>query len=195
MEKLRAKLEEAKPKGWYRPGRIVEVRDKMQKGYSYELEARYGEEFDEGFEPELSPEDMLSMGVFEGKYLCDCTGEFPRDWFREALRKGKLSPERPNPDINEFRIKSRQSLKEWRKNGWIIGHDPRGWFQWYCRYYIGRRDPEIDHIQIGRWRSFRRHAGQILADPAGKGLSRAEKKKHRPKQRQALLQWAYYPYI
>ncbi len=195
LEKLREAMEDSHPISWFKPGREVEVHDKMQRKYSYTLEARYGKDFDEGFEPELSPHDILTMGAFEGKYLCDCTGEFPREWYRDSLRKGKLSPGGPDPEVNEFRVKSRQSLKEWRRNGWIIGHDPRGWFQWYCRYYIGRRDPKVDHHQIGRWRAFRRHAGQILADPNGKNLSRSEKRGHRAKQRQALLQWAYYPYI
>jgi hypothetical protein len=127
---------------------------------------------------------MLEYGVFEGKYLNDCRNEYPDNWFTNA----KLS-DTPDPSINYFGIKSRQSLQVWQKKGWIIGPDPRGWFQWYCRYYQGRRSPETDEIQIKRWRAFARHAGQVKAncDP-GNILCR-------PRQRQALLQWSYDPFI
>lgn len=162
---------------------MIYVSDKMQINYSYELNAKEGEDFDPFFTPELTPVQMLQMGVFEGKYLTDCQKEFPFLWFKKA----KLSPEKPNPKINYFGLKSRQSLSVWRQKGWILEPDPRGWFQWYCRYYLGRRLPEIDAIQIKRWRSFRRHKAQI------------EHNCHmldfecRAKQRQALLQWAYNP--
>ena len=120
------------------------------------------------------------MGVFEGKYCNDCVDEFPSAWFQKA----KLSSV-SDPALNYFGIKSRQPLSVWMEKGWIYGPDPRGWFQWYCRYYLGRRLPELDSIQIKRWKSFRRHAGQIKAncDPGDPYC--------RPKQRQALLQWAH----
>lgn len=160
------------------------VNDKMQKGYSYIIKAKYGDIDDPEFKPELSPPQMLKMGVFEGKYLNDCRDEFPKSWFRGA----KLSPI-ADPSMNCFKIKSRQSLQEWQRKHWIIGPDVRGWFQWYCRYYMGRRIPEIDKIQIKRWKSFARHKGQILKNCKKTDLD------CRPKQRQALLQWAYNPFI
>jgi hypothetical protein len=165
-------------------GDIIRVNDKMQRGYSYKLDAPMGEDFAEGFHPDLTPGQMLEMGVFEGKYLNDCRKEFPADWFTQA----KISKQ-PDERLNYFSIKSRQPLSVWREKGWIIGPDPRGWFQWYCRYYLGRRLDKVDEIQIKRWRNFARHAAQV--------------KKHckpgdldcRPRQRQALLQWAYDPFI
>lgn len=161
------------------------VYDKMQHGYSYKLTEPEGENFSPLFKPELTPKEMLSLGVFEGKYLTDCQKEFPSDWFLTA----KLSPEKPNIHCNFFHIKSRQSLTIWKKNGWIIEPDSRGWFQWYCRYYIGRRIPEIDDIQIKRWRAFKRHKAQIEKNCLPFNLT------CRKKQRQALLQWAYNPFI
>jgi len=161
-------------------GRIIEVSDFYQTGYSYRLEAPEGAGFDPRFTPHYTPAEMLRMGVFEGKYLNDCRAEFPAEWYEGA----RLS-DRPDPRVNYFGVKSRQPLAVWREKGWIHGPDPRGWFQWYCRYHLGRRLPEIDAIQIGRWRAFARHAAQVRANcEPGDPFCR-------PRQRQALLQWAY----
>ena len=161
------------------------VNDLMQKGYSYETTEDEGKNFHPDFKPDFSPKQMLEYGVFEGKYLNDCQNEFPKEWFVRA----KLSAEKPDPALNFFKIKSRMSLQEWQKKGWIIGPDVRGWFQWYCRYYMGRRLPEIDTIQIKRWKAFKRHLAQVEKNcPIGD-------LECRPKQRQALLQWAYNPFI
>lgn len=165
-------------------GDIIKVNDKMQSNYSYRLDAAMGEDFADGFNPVYSPQQMLEMGIFEGKYCNDCQEEFPREWFKNA----KISKE-ADEDLNYFKIKSRQPLSVWQEKGWIIGHDPRGWFQWYCRYYLGRRMGAVDEIQIKRWRAFSRHAGQIKANCKPGDL------KCRPRQRQALLQWSYDPFI
>lgn len=156
----------------------------MQTGYQYKLVARMGKDFDVGFNPHFTPQEMLEMGVFEGKYCNDCQDEFPKGWFKKA----KIS-EVADPSLNCFKIKSRQPLGVWQKNGWIFGPDPRGWFQWYCRYFLGRRLPEIDAIQIKRWRAFARHAAQIKANCPEHCFT------CRPRQRQALLQWSYDPFI
>jgi len=168
----------------YRIGDIVVVNDRMQTNYRYEIVARSGRDFAEGFEPHFSPKEMLELGVFEGKYCNDCRDELPKSWFASA----KIS-DVADPALNYFGIKSRQSLSVWREKGWIYGHDPRGWFQWYCRYYLGRRIPEVDEKQIKRWRAFARHAGQVRAncDPGDWTC--------RPRQRQGLLQWAHDPFI
>lgn len=167
-----------------KPGDVITVNDKMQQGYSYRLEAPMGAAFDDRFKPHHTPKEMLEMGVFEGKYCNDCRDELPGDWFENA----KIS-DVPDPELNYFGIKSRQPLSVWREKGWIYGPDPRGWFQWYCRYYLGRRSPEVDDIQIKRWRGFARHAGQIRANCAPGDIF------CRRRQRQALLQWAYDPLI
>lgn len=156
----------------------------MQNGYRYELVALPGNDFDDRFQPYFSPRQMLEMGVFEGKYCSDCIDELPQDWFKNA----RIS-ETPDPDLNYFGTKSRQPLSVWRKKGWIYGPDPRGWFQWYCRYFLGRRLPDIDYLQITRWRAFARHAGQIRANCEPGDIF------CRRRQRQALLQWSYDPFI
>ncbi|MBN1554730.1 MAG: hypothetical protein JXA11_08290 [Phycisphaerae bacterium] len=161
------------------PVKII-VNDRMQKGYVYYRSQPAGKNFDPGFFPKLTPKQMLKMGVFGGKYMTDCTEEFPEDWFARA----KLCPERHNPAMNFFGVNASQSLAVWREKGWIYHEDPRGWFQWYCRYYLGRRC-EDDERQIQRWRAMRRHIAQIKKNcPPGDITCR-------PKQRQALLNWAY----
>lgn len=159
----------------------VVVRDKMQKGYTYELSAPMGKEFDPRFKPQLSPKQMLALGVFGGVYMRDCTKEFPSDWFTKA----KFAKGSRDAKINYFKINASQPLSEWKRKGWIYKDDPRGWFQWYCRYYMGRRIPKEDDRQIKRWVAIRRHVGQII------GACRPGDMLCRPRQRQALLHWAY----
>lgn len=183
-------LKQAESESKFKPGKKIKVYDRMQKGYEYTLSEPVGKNFDPDFTPELTPRQMLEAGVFEGQYCNDCIFEFPREWFEGAVKKKKINPESPDAEsINKFSIKSRQPLSIWRKNNWIYGKDVRGWFQWYMRYFLGRRDPEVDKKQISRWNSFKRHVGQIKAN------CKPGDKECRPKQRQALLQWAYDPEI
>jgi hypothetical protein len=202
VEDLARLVPRAKPLRWYRPGRTVTVCDKMQSRYSYTLASAPGE-LEKGFAPALTPAEMLDAGVFEGKYLNDCILELPREWYAAALAAGKLSPGAPDAALNAFGVKSRMSLGEWRRRGWIPAApgdpDVRGWFQWYCRYWLGRREPVLDAVQIARWRAFRRHEAQVRAAAAALKAraprTLAAKRAHRPRQRQALLQWAYAPFI
>ena len=161
--------------------RFVTVNDVMQKGYRYKLTEKPGKNFDPRFKPELTPYQMLRLGIFGGKYMTDCRKEFPFTWFKCA----KLSSEKHDPKLNFFGVNASQPLSEWRKKCWIYPEDPRGWFQWYCRYYQGRRIPEMDDIQIRRWHAIRRHIAQIKNNCEPRDL------KCRPRQRQAVLHWAY----
>lgn len=163
-------------------GKKIVVHDRMQSGYTYELSAPAGRGFAPDFKPQLTPKEMLALGVFGGKYMNDCRREFPASWFAKA----KLNSERHDPDLNYFGVNASQPLWFWREKGWINEeHDPRGWFQWYCRYYLGRRLPEEDARQIKRWKAIARHVGQI------KKHCKPGDKTCRPVQRQALLHWAY----
>ena len=161
--------------------KTITVHDKMQRGYRYTLAEPAGRNFDSAFEPELTPKEMLHLGVFGGKYMTACRKEFPASWFAKA----KLSPQGRDPELNYFHVDASQPLSEWRRKGWIHREDPRGWFQWYCRYYLGRRLGDEDQRQIKRWRAFRRHIAQVQrnCEPGDPFC--------RPRQRQALLQWAY----
>jgi len=158
----------------------IEVDDLMQRGYAYLLIEPMGKNFHSEFRPELTPKQLLALGVFGGKYMTDCKGEFPADWFAEA----KLCHERHDAKLNCFGINASQPLSVWQAKGWIYDEDPRGWFQWYCRYFMGRRCPD-DERQIKRWRAVRRHIAQIEKNCKRGDLT------CRPRQRQALLHWAY----
>ncbi len=160
--------------------RTVLVNDRMQQGYRYELTEPAGSHFDPAFRPELTPKEMLELGVFGGKYMTDCRDEFPADWLETA----KLSPKRRDPSLNYFGVDASKPLSTWREKGWIYDEDPRGWFQWYCRYYMGRRCPD-DARQIARWKAMVRHVAQIRKNCQPGDLD------CRPRQRQALLHWAY----
>ena len=144
----------------------------------------YNLDFYKNFKPDLSPKKMLEMGVFGGSYFGLKIKEYPKSWFKNA----KLSK---NFDINlnRFKVRSGLSRDEWLKKGWIFEEDPLGWFQWYCRFCNGRRIPHIDEIQIKRWKNFRRHVFAIKknCDRGDLGC--------RKKQRQAILQWAYNPFL
>jgi hypothetical protein len=161
-------------------GQRIVVSDRMQAHYEYLLTQPIGACFAPEFQPQLSPQKMLELGVFGGKYMTDCIDEFPEHWFRKA----RLSPKYHDPEINYFRVSASQSLSSWRSKGWIYPEDPRGWFQWYCRYYMGRRC-EDDERQIKRWNNMRRHVAQVKRNCEPWDMS------CRPKQRQALLHWAY----
>ena len=191
----------------FKKGDTIHVWNRMEKNYSYTLEEAPGKNFPADFKPWATPAEMLRMGVFEGKYLNDCLLEFPAEWFLDAIAADKLRPTEPSVEINYTRADSRLPLSEWKRKGWVASgadrgtHHPgiladasqnpdeRGWFQWYCRYWMGRRLPELDAVQIGRWRAFKRHAGGVKANCSPGDMS------CRPRQRQALLQWAWNPRV
>lgn len=163
-----------------KPPAKVFVNDRMQTDYVYELSEPAGKRFHPDFEPQLTPLEMLRMGVFGGKYMTDCSDEFPSDWFANA----RLSSNGRDPSLNFFGVDASKPLAYWREKGWIHQDDPRGWFQWYCRYYMGRRH-EDDARQIRRWRNMRRHISQLKKNCMKGDLM------CRRGQRQALLHWAY----
>ena len=161
--------------------RTVTVNDRMQRGYRYEITAPVGRNFDPEFQPDLKPQEMLRLGVFCGKYMTDCKREFPKSWFTGA----RLAKDTRDCTLNFFGVDASQPLSVWRKKGWICRDDPRGWFQWYCRYYMGRRLPDEDARQIRRWKAIQRHVRQVEHNCERGDLS------CRRRQRQALLHWAY----
>ena len=162
----------------------IVVRDRIQNGYVYTLTEPTGKRFDPRFKPDLTPKEMLTLGVFGGVYMRDCTKEFPKEWFTRA-RFQENGVYKQDPKLNFFGVKASQSLAVWREKGWLSTDDPRGWFQWYCRYFMGRRIAREDDRQIKRWIAMRRHIAQIRIKCTTGDFA------CNPRQRQALLHWAY----
>lgn len=160
--------------------RTITVNDRMQQGYTYELTEPEGENFHPDFKPELTPQALLALGIFGGRYMTDCRDEFPAAWFENA----KLCADEHRAELNYFGVNASKPLSYWISKDWIHPEDPRGWFQWYCRYYLGRRGPD-DARQIKRWKAMTRHIAQLRKHCGREQLD------CRPKQRQALLHWAY----
>jgi hypothetical protein len=152
----------------------------MQQDYRYTRVEPAGERFRPDFLPELTPAEMLKLGVFGGKYMTDCRAEFPEEWFADA----RLCAEAHDPVLNYFGVNASKPLSYWVAKGWIYREDPRGWFQWYCRYYMGRRC-EDDDRQISRWKAMRRHIAQLQKHCLQGQID------CRRRQRQTLLHWAY----
>lgn len=159
--------------------KTVEVHDSFQT-YTYTISEPEGENFDPEFTPDLTPQQMLGLGVFGGDYFQGEYDELPESWLKNA----KIA-DHYDANMNYFQVRASQSLAEWQRKGWIYEEDPRGWFQWYCRYYMGRRIADEDRRQIKRWKNMRRHVAQIkhFCEP-GDQLCRR-------RQRQAVLHWAY----
>ena len=163
--------------------KIITVNNKMQQNYTYELTEPVGKNFDPNFKPELTPKQMLELGVFGGKYFNDVakTNEYPKDWFTNAKLSG--IDNKANPKLNYFGVKASQPLKVWNDKNWIHKDDPRGWVEWYFRYYQGRRH-EDDKRQIKRWQNAKRHLVAALSHEKKNG------KQSLPRL-QAMLHWAY----
>lgn len=140
-------------------------------------------DFHAEFKPQVTPQEMLELGIFGGLYFDEIPDEFPASWFKKA----KLSNDgKQHKNLNHYGVLASQPRSVWQAKGWIHKDDPYGWFQWYCRYYQGRRH-EDDDRQIKRWKAINRHLAQIVYN------CRPGDQHCRPRQRQAVLQWAYDP--
>jgi len=162
--------------------KTVHVNEAYQTGYSYTLTCKSGEDFNPDFEPQLTPKQMLQLGIFSGNYFNEVPQEFPADWFKGVTL---VAPGHPDATLNYFKVHASQPLSVWQQKGWIYFEDPKGWFLWYCRYYMGRRIAQEDARQIKRWRAMRRHVAQLQNSGKPGDMT------NRPRQRQALLHWGY----
>lgn len=117
----------------------------------------------ENFTPNKSPEEMIREGAFGGSYfrplksrklgivVQDDWKELDQDWVRGLDVERYLTSPVYDADVNKFKVACGQSIEEWEAAGWIVHEfDVRGWFQWYCRFWMGRRC-EDDDRQVGRW--------------------------------------------
>lgn len=162
--------------------KAVSVNEAYQSGYTYTLHEPPGKNFAPDFNPDLTPKQMLRLGIFGGDYFTEAPKEFPKDWF-DGVEFSQAGTALKN--LNQFKVNASQPLSVWEKKGWIYPEDPKGWFLWYCRYYMGRRIKEEDARQIKRWKNMKRHVTQLQKNCKPQDAS------CRPRQRQALLHWAY----
>lgn len=168
--------------------KTITANNKLQKNYKYQLTEPIGKNFDIRFRPDISPKEMLEMGIFGGLYLNSAINEYPKDWFTNVkftTKKNKDGKLIKDKNLNYFGVNASLDLKYWKAKGWISTYDPRGWFEWYCRYYYGRRIEKEDDRQIKRWMNIRRHLMAV------RNNCRVGDVYCRPRQRQALLHWGY----
>ena len=116
------------------------------------------------FKPNLSPQQVLKMGSFGGTYFRpiyssitkkhykseDVIKEYPKSWFKGIDIDKMIISSKYDKKVNKYGVKCGSDLEDWEGKGWIIKQDPYGWFQWYCRFYQGRRTDD-DTRQIKRW--------------------------------------------
>lgn len=115
------------------------------------------------FHPNMTPKEVLQAGSFGGTYFrpiySSVTGkqykdeaflELPKDWTEGLNIKKKVTSSKYDEAVNTYKVKCGGSLEMWEESGWIHKQDPYGWFQWYCRFYQGRRSAD-DERQVGRW--------------------------------------------
>ena len=147
------------------------------------------------FNPKLTPKEMLARGVFGGTYFSEIISykDYPEDWFTD-LHPDQYCSNKYRSAVNYFGVKSGQSQKEWEKKGWIHADDPRGWFEWYCKYFLGRRH-EDDVRQIKRWLAFCGPKGRwrtaIYARIEKSGCPVKNALSVSPRIQQSLLHWSY----
>lgn len=134
------------------------------------------------FTPDLSPETMAKLGVFGGAYFADDLDD-NKDIPSSVLKRSMGDKDKTN---NAFGVHSGMSREKWDERGWLTEDNPRGWYEWYCRFDAGKRYDE-DKDQIKRWKDFRNRWSpndrQALENMSpGDGT------------RQALLHWALHPW-
>ena len=103
------------------------------------------------FQPNLSPKEILQAGSFGGTYFQDMTSrvtgdvysnawrEFPADWFEGLTISELVASPKYNKGVNKYNVACGSSVTNWEELGWVTNVDPYGWFQWYCRFFLGRR--------------------------------------------------------
>lgn len=158
------------------------------------------------FTPNLTPKQVIQAGSWGGVYFNPRGGkagikgrdvdvaheEFPKDWF-EGLKDEQYRARRYDHRRNKYGVKAGQDQAFWEEHGWIIPQDPRGWFQWYCRFYTGRRTLD-DARQISRWVGVAGSKGRWKTNLCKKCVhanKRFDDQSVSPVVRQTLLHWAY----
>jgi len=158
------------------------------------------------FSPNMTPKEVLQAGSFGGtyfrpiyssvtklKYGKEVWQELPSDWLEGLDIRTRVSSSLYDASRNKYKVKCGASLEEWESSGWMREQDPYGWFQWYCRFYQGRRT-EDDSRQIGRWSNCAGEKGRWKNNLISKIVKAGcawDNTNISPVVRQTLLHWAY----
>jgi hypothetical protein len=157
------------------------------------------------FKPNLSPEEVLRMGSFGGTYFrtiassvtgkvhVDAHLELPAQWISGLNVSKCIASPTYDAKVNKYKVKSGQDLRDWEESGWIVPQDPFGWFQFYCRFFQGRRTDDDDR-QISRWCACAGDKGRWKANLAHKVASSGkdvDDPSISPVVRQTLQHWGY----
>jgi len=158
------------------------------------------------FKPNLSPHQILKMGAFGGTYFRpiyssvtkkhykseDVIKEYPKSWFKGIDIEKMVTSSKYDKKVNKYGVKCGSELEDWEKSGWMHEQDPYGWFQWYCRFYMGRRIKEEDDRQISRWLGLGRFKNRLYGMiEKKKGIESLNDITISPVIRQVLQHWAY----
>ena len=151
------------------------------------------------FSPNKTPIEAINEDAFGGTYFRDIYSGVNGKWYRDSWKEFNFlkninakyySSNYYDAEVNKYGVKCGTSLRFWENKGWINGQDPYGWFQWYCRYYLGRRSSD-DERQIKRWVDIRsRFKGILIKMIKNKGV-KFDDYSVSPKIRQILLHWGY----
>ena len=147
------------------------------------------------FYPMLTPKEMLQEGVFGGAYFGveDLQGDYDyQSLFKETL--DGVPPhlylgDKYRPKMNKFKIRSGMNYDYWVEMKWMQKDDPYGWFEWYIKYYNGRRHSDDDR-QIRRWQDFCGRNGR-WRKAIYKRIHESKDWQVSPRIQQSLLHWGY----
>lgn len=158
------------------------------------------------FHPNRTPEEVLRAGSFGGTYFRPISSAVTNihynptavlkdtvqpAWIDGLNKSIMLTSTKYNTSINKYKVKCGGSLGMWESSGWIANSDPYGWFQWYCRFYSGRRCSD-DARQISRWCKSAGLKGRFRSQICNKILAAnttCDDVKISPVIRQTLLHW------
>ena len=112
------------------------------------------------FSPNKTPIEVIKEGAFGGTYFRDIYSGINEKWYKNSRKEfvqlknigAKFYVSDYNDvNVNKYDVKCGASLRFWEINDWINKIDPYGWFQWYFRYWSGRRS-KYDKRQTNRWK-------------------------------------------
>ena len=151
------------------------------------------------FRVNKSPVEVISEGAFGGTYFRDIYSGVNGKWYRNSRKEFKFLSDMDKKlyassyydvKVNKYGVKVGTSLRFWESKGWINSIDPYGWFQWYCRYWLGRRSSD-DKWQIKRWRAIVNRFKSVLVRMIKDKSAKFNDYSVSPKIRQILLHWGY----